>query len=405
MKRILLATATIALLATTVAGTSLAASSLTYPIVDTGQTVYFSNTGETSASKAKSSYPGQDAAYNDAQPSYVDNGDGTITDLVTGLMWEKSWHDASWQEAQNQASEITTGGYDDWRVPTIKELYSLIQFSGSQGRGNPSSNSVPSDAEPFIDTSVFDFSYPDSGRYIDVQFVTSSVYTGTVMNGAQCFFGVNFADGRVKCYPTASSRHEGGGWRVRYVRGNPDYGQNSFSDNGNGTVTDAATGLMWTKIDSGHVALGGDLDGAMTWSEALQFAESSSYAGYADWRLPNAKELESIVDYARSPDATSSAAVDPVFSITSVTNPAGQKDWPEFWTSTSFEPGRDAVVVYFGRAMGYFAAAGQTVDFIDVHGAGAQRTDPKSGEDSYGQGPQGDVRYVHNFIRLVRDAD
>jgi len=42
---------------------------------------------------------------------------------------------------------------------------------------------------------------------------------------------------------------------------------------------------------------------------------------------------------------------------------------------------------------------------MDVHGAGSQRTDPKTGEGSYGNGPQGDVRRVYNYVRLVRDID
>lgn len=45
------------------------------------------------------------------------------------------------------------------------------------------------------------------------------------------------------------------------------------------------------------------------------------------------------------------------------------------------------------------------LDFYDVHGAGAQRTDPKSGEPSYGFGPQGDVRRVYNYVRFVRDTE
>ena len=374
----------------------------TYPIVDTGQTATFDNSG---TSRSTAAFPGQDADYVGNQPSYRDNGDGTVTDLVTGLMWEKGYDTMNWADAQAHADDVTTGGYDDWRVPTIKELYSLIDFSGNQGSGvSPESATAPSNAEPFIDDTAFAFAYPTSGRYIDVQFVTSSVYTSDVMNGSQCFFGVNFADGRIKCYPTATSRHNGGGWQVRYVRGNADYGINDFTDNGDGTVTDAATGLMWSGVDSGDVALSLGVDAAMSWQEALQFAENSTYAGYDDWRLPNAKELQSIVDYTRSPDATGSAAIDPVFETTSVTNAAGERDWSEYWTSTSFEPGREAVVVYFGRAMGYFSPNGGPAAFMDVHGAGAQRTDPKTGEDSYGRGPQGDVRYVNNFVRLVRDA-
>jgi hypothetical protein len=60
-------------------------------------------------------------------------------------------------------------------------------------------------------------------------------------------------------------------------------------------------------------------------------------------------------------------------------------------------PGGDAVVIFFGRAMGYIGGG-----FIDVHGAGCQRTDPKTGEPTYGFGPQGDVRRVYNYVRLVR---
>ena len=406
MPRFALKTGLLAVLATVSMSTAFGATNETYSIVDTGQTAYFGNDGKINASTAAQSYPGQDAAYTGSKASYRDNGDGTVTDLVTGLMWEKGYSTMSWADAQANAASVSTGGYDDWRVPTIKELYSLIDFSGNQGSGaSPESATAPSNAAPFIDDTIFDFAYPTTGRYIDAQYVTSTVYTSTVMNGQQCFFGVNFADGRIKCYPTSSSRHAGGSWEVRYVRGNADCGANAYADNGDGTVTDSATGLMWSRVDSGDPALSGNLDGAMSWQEALQFAESATWAGYDDWRLPNAKELQSIVDYTRSPDATGSPAIDPVFEVTSVTNAAGDLDWPEFWTSTSFEPGRDAVVVYFGRAMGYFSAGGQAADFIDVHGAGAQRTDPKTGQDSYGQGPQGDVRYVNNFVRLVRDAD
>ena len=394
----------VALAVTAIPAETLAAGQGTYPIVDTGQTTHFNDKGTARASSVASSHPGQDADYDGNEPSYRDNGDSTITDLVTGLMWQKDFSKSSWQGAQDGAATATTGGHDDWRVPTIKELYSLIAFSGNQGSGNPSRSTAPRDAVPFLDSSVFAFEYPDKNRYIDAQYVTSTLYTSTVMNGTSCFFGVNFADGRIKCYPIRPSDGDDR-WYVRYVRGNPDYGQNAYVDNGDGTVTDAATGLMWSEVDSGNAALAGDLDGAMTWSEALKFAEASTYAGHDDWRLPNAKELQSLVDYTRSPDATGSAAIDPVFSVTSVENAAGNKDWPEFWSSTSFAPGSDAVVVYFGRAMGYFSAGGRPAAFMDVHGAGAQRTDPKTGSDSYGNAPQGDVRYTHNFVRLVRDAD
>jgi len=383
-----------------------------YRIVDTGQTAFYDNNGETSVQTIGEAFYGQDANYTGNQPSYTNNGDGTITDNVTGLMWEQGFDLCNFDEAQSYAKACTTGGYTDWRVPTIKELYSLIDFSGNQGSGDPSSKSTPSNAVPFIDTDYFDFEYPNDGikRYIDAQYITSTEYVSTTMNGSATFFGVNFADGRIKGYPqNPGNRGTSEQFYVRLVRGNADYGINAFVDNGDGTVTDEATGLMWSKVDSGDAVF--DLsaitngDGSLNWQEALSFAENAEYAGYDDWRLPNAKELQSILDYNRSPDSTSSAAIDPIFACTQIINEAEQVDYPFFWTSTSFNPGKDAAIVCFGRALGYFDAGGRGAQFMDVHGAGCQRTDPKTGSASYGNGPQGDVRRVYNFVRLVRDAD
>ena len=51
----------------------------------------------------------------------------------------------------------------------------------------------------------------------------------------------------------------------------------------------------------------------MNWEQALAYANNMKLAGFDDWRLPNAKELQYIVDYSRSPDTTHSAAIDPIF--------------------------------------------------------------------------------------------
>jgi len=368
-------------------------TSASYSIVDTGQINTFG------------SAPGQDADVDGNQPTYVDNGDGTVTDLVTGLMWEQGYSLCDFDEAEKIAEQATTGGYDDWRVPTIKELYSLIDFSGNQGTGPPESNTLPSDAIPFINTDFFSFEYSSNGlRYIDAQYISSTEYVSITMNGAETFFGVNFADGRIKGYPQTQERKDNR-WCLRLVRGGNDYGENQYVDNKDGTVTDQATELMWTQADSGddifsaYMTGYSNQDGGLDWYEALSFAQSVSFAGYDDWRLPNAKELQSIVDYSRSPDTTDSAAINKIFESTQIVNEAGQSDYAFYWTSTTFEPGRDAVYIAFGRALGYMNG-----EFMDVHGAGAQRTDPKTGGASYGNGPQGDVRRVYNYVRLVRDA-
>jgi hypothetical protein len=74
-----------------------------------------------------------------------------------------------------------------------------------------------------------------------------------------------------------------------------------FSDNGDGTVRDKATGLQWKRCSEGQTWSGGTCTGSPTthtWQAALQLAEGASYAGKGDWRLPNIKALASIVEQA-----------------------------------------------------------------------------------------------------------
>jgi hypothetical protein len=147
----------------------------------------------------------------------------------------------------------------------------------------------------------------------------------------------------------------------------------------------------------------------MNWKDAFSWVQAKNAAGYLghnDWRLPNAKELQSIVDYTWSPDTTNSAAINPLFNCTWITNEAGQADYPFYWTGTTHASsggsGGAGVYVTFGRAMGYMNGQWQ-----DVHGAGAQRSDPKSGDAASfptGRGPQGDAIRINNFVRLVRDS-
>ncbi|PKM86361.1 MAG: hypothetical protein CVU87_12275 [Firmicutes bacterium HGW-Firmicutes-12] len=67
---------------------------------------------------------------------FTDNGDGTVTDLNTGLMWQQDpGSKMTWVEAMSKAEVFELAGYTDWRMPTIKELYSLIDFSGTDPSG------------------------------------------------------------------------------------------------------------------------------------------------------------------------------------------------------------------------------------------------------------------------------
>ena len=416
-------------------------SKITYAIVDTGQTKCYDDIKEISGPKQGEAFFGQDAQYQGNQPGYSLSADGlTVSDNVTGLTWQRSpdtngdgaltaSDKLTWPQAQTRPAALNTasyGGFNDWRLPTIKELYSLIKFNGS----DPSNMTGDDKAIPFIDTNYFKFAYGEVNageRIIDSQYASSTLYVSQGLGG-ELLFGVNFADGRIKGYglnmggpggpPQAGGQAQGGGrpapgsqaqaggrlpggektFFVQCVRGNPEYGKNHFVSNGDSTITDSASGLMWSQSDSGS---------GLNWKEALAWVQTqnaANYLGHNDWRLPSAKELQSIVDYTRSPDTTASAAVDPLFSCTQVTNEAGKADYAFYWTSTTHASsggtGGAGIYVAFGRATGYMGNQWQ-----DVHGAGAQRSDPKSGDPANyatGRGPQGDSIHINNYVRLVR---
>ncbi|MDM8531451.1 DUF1566 domain-containing protein [Anaerolineales bacterium HSG25] len=387
-----------------------APSTQSYPIVDTNQTKCYDNASESSCPSSGASFYGQDAQHTGNQPSYTDNDNNTITDNVTGLMWQKSADTDSdgdidaddkltWTELQaypNTLNAQNYGGHNDWRLPTIKELYSLILFSGTDPSGYEESDT--SSLIPFIDTTYFDFAYGDTSageRVIDAQYGSSTLY----VSNSNILFGVNFADGRIKGYgltlgPTDKT------FFVICVRGNSSYGQNSFVDNGDNTITDQATGLIWSKSDSGT---------GLNWQEALAWVQTKNaenYLGHNDWRLPDVKELQSILDYTRSPDSSSSAAIDPLFNVTSINNEAENADYPFYWASTTHVSWNgtagSADYMAFGRGLGYMNNS-----WVDVHGAGTQRSDPKQGDPAddeyiYGHGPQGDAIRIYNYVRLVR---
>ncbi|MEI6568625.1 MAG: DUF1566 domain-containing protein [Verrucomicrobiota bacterium] len=426
----------------------------TYTVVDTGQSKYYDNQGEISPPKPGQPFYGQDSQFPLHPASYTLGVDGlTVRDEVTGLVWQRSPDTdgdgsltrrdkltlAQARELPSKLNAAKYGGFDDWRLPSIKELYSLFD-----GRGTDPSGPMDLDTSqltPFIDTKFFKFAYGDTRmgeRVIDSQYASCTKYVGKGARGFDKLFGVNFADGRIKGYDLfmPGGRMEKT-FFVQCVRGNSNYGRNEFVDNGDGTITDRATGLMWSKGDGAR---------GMNWQDALAWAQEKNrqkFLGHDDWRLPGVKELQSIVDYTRSPETTHSAAIDPVFSCTILTNAAQQLDYPFYWSSTThagFRGGGAAMYVAFGRAAGWMsprAAAGGPPErgggfgpgpgpgfggppgpeppggqggdyhYVDVHGAGSQRSDPKAGDPAmfpHGRGPQGDVIRIFNHVRLVRTA-
>jgi hypothetical protein len=297
-------------------------------------------------------------------------------------------------DAKRFAEQATVGGYTDWRLPTIKELYSLILFDGKDPSGLESKSTTVS-LHPFIDNATFSIAAGDTfagERIIDGQFLSQTEYTSKTMNKDDTVFGVNFIDGRIKGYGT-SLRGRDKTFYVLLVRGNENYGENNFSDANNQTIVDSSTGLTWQKSDSKT---------DMNWTASIDYCESLSLGGTTDWRLPNAKELHSIVDYNLSPEAHNSPAINPIFNSTEIQNEAGQTDWASYWTSTlhkNVRGGANGVYISFGRSMGNMNGT-----WLDAHGAGAQRSDPLSGDASKfseGHGPQGDAIRINNKVRCV----
>ncbi len=387
-----------------------------FVIPDTMQDKCFDNDGNEMPTPKPGEYLyGQDAQFQGRVPTaYHDNGDGTITDLNTGLMWQKTpdFKRYVFEDAAEYCNNLRIGGYDDWRLPTLKENYSLADFRGeivmppgfkpppppppSERKPGPPDLSKtpfqdPAYSTPYINTDYFDFEFPQPlfiGQYwSSTRYVKGSV---TEMKGLAAF-GFNHTDGHIKSYPTGYLENGeksffNPGCFIRAVRGEENvYGINKFVDNGDGTITNNATGLMWQKADDGNTR---------NWGEALKYAEDLEIAGYDDWRLPSAKELQSIVDY----DKLTIPAIDEAYF--EVSDPDSY-----FWTNTTLGDFKHtAVYIAFGYA---YARGPGFKEFCDWHGAGAQRSDPKSGkpEDYQMASPNAeDLVRIQNYVRCVRVA-
>jgi hypothetical protein len=240
-------------------GSTPALAAAPFPIPDTMQSVCYDASREIACPAPGEPFYGQDAQHLGAQQSYTDNGDGTVTDNVTGLMWVQSpdlngdgvinvADKLSLDEALTGAQTFDLGGHDDWRLPSITELYSLMNFQGVDPSGTKSED--PSGLVPFIDTETFDFGYGDTGageRLIDGQMASSARYVWNTMHGRdETLFGVNFADGRIKGYGLFL-RGQDKTFYVMYVRGETGYGVPDLTDNGDGTVTDDG---QWPDVDA-----------------------------------------------------------------------------------------------------------------------------------------------------------
>jgi quinol monooxygenase YgiN len=244
-------------------------------------------------------------------PRFTDNGDGTVTDHLTGLIWLKDanrFGEVTWEQALIIAKNLASGhsGLSDgsqrgqWRLPNINELESLLHLDNASGPALPAGHPFTNVHAANYWSSTTVASAPPLGWYVALA-VGPPVFDLKInlmrmwpVRGT----GRIAQTGLKQCYD--ASGHpipcEGTGQDGELQMGIP-FPTPRFTDNGDGTVTDHLTGLIWLKDANSF--------GTRSWEQALRDCNSlaSGSHGLTDgstpgmWRLPNVNELRSLVDY------------------------------------------------------------------------------------------------------------
>jgi len=254
-------------------------------------------------------------------PRFTDNGDETISDNLTGLVWAKNGNlmaardigfdtdgtsgdgRVTWQHALDYVAKLNAEdylGYNDWRLPNVNELGSLINSDEADTSADLNAQSF-SNAQSYYywSSSTYAFYttyawYVGMGDgYVAYSYKGNDNYVWPVRSG----FGSSVISlpktGQTKCYNEAGTEItcEGTG-QDGDIQAGIAWPSPRFTDNGNETVTDNLTGLMWTK--NANLP-----NGQKTWQEALDYIaslNSSNYLGFNDWHLPNVNQLRSLAN-------------------------------------------------------------------------------------------------------------
>ncbi|MBN2362290.1 MAG: DUF1566 domain-containing protein [Deltaproteobacteria bacterium] len=246
---------------------------------DTGQTRCYDTVQAWPCPEPGYPMTGQDAQHGSNLLRYLDHGDATITDRVTGLMW---WNlggtPRPHSNAQSQCSAATTGGHDDWRLPTVQELRLLIDYQ----RFAPAIDPLFSGGFGGIFwTSTALHGDPSSRWTVDLGSGASTAVNDQTSNKFVC---------------------------VRH----PIWQGSVFAVEGD-ALNDTTYRLLWQIAHQ---------DVLLTWEQALAACEALSLDGHEDWRLPNIKEFGSLLDPAVDPPTITAE-----LSITTYAEP--------YWSSTS----------------------------------------------------------------------
>jgi len=294
-----------------------------FTIIDAGQTNCYNNSASQACPVA--GFPGQDASFagvpslrNFSGPTqHMATTQYTTTDNATGLVWKACPEGKSgatcatgtastmnWYNALNQCSALNlTGGYagkTNWRLPTTRELETLSSYNAV---------SPALDSTNFPGTSGLVFSW------------SAATYVGNVANA----WLVSSFNGGVNSSGTKTATTH----NVRCVSSPTTISAVTYTDNGDGTVTDNATSLRWQKCSYGQTN-DSSCTGSATnanWQAALQYCDSlvlGSFGNSSNWRLPNANELKSLADRT---------VVSPAIKGSSFPNTPASGD---YWTSSTY---------------------------------------------------------------------
>lgn len=205
---------------------------------------------------------GEDSDFSIYPPSFQINSDATVLDEHTKLQWQRAdGGEMTIENARLYCDTLTLGGFNDWRLPTAIEAFSILNHQFT----NPS-----------LDVSVFTSS---AAEYW---------WTSSKQVNDSTRIWVTNAGGGIGNHPKSETISAGGNKRfhVRAVRSDwPVETVEHFVSNANASVSDQLSGLVWQQMA---------LPDSMTWESALQFADTCTFAGINNWRLPNIKELQSL---------------------------------------------------------------------------------------------------------------
>lgn len=220
---------------------------------DTGQNQSYTNTF------------GEDHDYSIHLPVLLDLGDGTVLDTITGLQWQRlDGGEMTYEQSILYTNNLKLGGFDDWRLPLPIEAFSLLNHQ----------NNNPALAQPPFEKNGAEYWWTSSHQVNDTNKIWVTNAGGGIGNHSK--FETISAGGTKKFHAKA----------VREIN-SPLIIPARFRNNGDGTVTDLAYNLVWTRTPSAD---------SMDWESALKYSENLNYAGSEQWRLPNIKELKSISD-------------------------------------------------------------------------------------------------------------